>query len=75
MRGSSMKFVRQGLAGATVVALVAAGAISFAGANAVARKAPVATYNAAAAKLVPKSVKSKSSSGRAVEAFRRDPPT
>lgn len=69
MRGSSMKFVRQGLAGATVVALVAAGAISFAGANVVARKAPVATYNAAAAKLVPKSVKSKSSSGGLVEAF------
>ena len=33
-----------------------------------ARKAPVATYNAAAAKLVPKSVKAKSKSGL-VEAF------
>ncbi len=69
MVGSLRHTVARGVAIAAVTSLVAAAAVSLAGASTVPRSAPTATYNAAAAKLVPASVKAKSSSGGLVEAF------
>jgi polar amino acid transport system substrate-binding protein len=69
MTGARNGAVRRGVVGAAVASLVAVGAVSLAGATTVHRSAPTATYNAAAAKLVPSAIKSKSSSGGLVEAF------
>jgi polar amino acid transport system substrate-binding protein len=69
MVGSLKQVVRRGAAVTAAASLAAVGAVSLAGATTVAHTSPTATYNAAAAKLVPASVKSKSSSGGLIEAF------
>jgi polar amino acid transport system substrate-binding protein len=69
MLGARNGAVRRGAVGAAVAALVAVGAVSWAGATTVRHGAPTATFNAAAAKLVPSAIKAKSSSGGLVEAF------
>ena len=69
MKPSLVRATRRTAACTTVAALVVGGAVSLAGATQSPRKHPVATYNAAAAKLVPKSIKAKSNAGGLVEAF------
>ena len=68
MQASLARTARRTTACATVAALAATGVITLAGATRLPRH-PVATYNAAAAKLVPSSIKSKSKSSGLVEAF------
>ena len=69
MTASLARAARRTAACTIAAALATAGAITFAGATPLPHKHPVATYNAAAAKLVPASIKAKSKTGGLVEAF------
>ena len=69
MTASFARAARRTAACTIAAALATAGAITFAGATPLPHKHPVATYNAAAAKLVPASIKAKSKTSGLVEAF------
>jgi len=69
MNAGLARTARRVTASTTVAALAVAGAVTLAGATQLPRKHPVATYNAAAAKLVPSSIRAKSTSSGLVEAF------
>ena len=65
----TMPAVRRGAVAFAAASLALAGTMSLAGATSAPRTAPTATYDAAAAKLVPAAIVSQSKSGGLVEAF------
>lgn len=69
MKASLVRAARRTAACTTVAALAVGGAVTLAGATQIPLKHPVAKYNPAAAKLVPKSIKAKSNAGGLAEAF------
>ncbi|HEV3212207.1 MAG TPA: ABC transporter substrate-binding protein [Acidimicrobiales bacterium] len=69
MTTALVRTARRTAAGATVAALAVTGVVTLAGAAPRPNTHPVATFNAAAAKLVPASIKAKSKSSGLAEAF------